>query len=102
MGCRPVFQRGSVVTSTQALKQPGRSFPPASVASFRPIGRDVRELLPLALPVVVVQVGIMFMGVVDTMMVGHVSATDLAGVALGSLYFFGITIVGMGVLLGLD
>ena len=56
----------------------------------------------LALPVVVVQVGIMAMGVVDTVMVGHLSATALAAVALGNLYFFGCAILGMGALMGLD
>jgi len=52
--------------------------------------------------VVVVQVGIMAMGVVDTIMVGHLSATALAAVALGNLYFFGCAILGMGALMGLD
>ena len=41
----------------------------------------------LAVPVVLAQVGLMLMGVVDTLMVGHVSADALAAVALGNLYF---------------
>jgi MATE family multidrug resistance protein len=52
--------------------------------------------------VVLVQVGVMAMGVVDTIMVGHLSATALAAVALGNLYFFGCAILGMGALMGLD
>ena len=56
----------------------------------------------LSLPVVVVQVGIMLMGVVDTIMVGRVSAEALAAVAIGNLYFFVLSIFGMGVLLALD
>ncbi len=56
----------------------------------------------LALPVVVVQLGLMAMGVVDTIMVGHVSPADLAAVALGNMYFFGVTIFAVGVLMGLD
>jgi MATE family multidrug resistance protein len=52
--------------------------------------------------VVVVQVGMMLMGVVDSIMVGRVSPADLAAVALGNLYFFGASVFGMGVLLGLD
>jgi multidrug resistance protein, MATE family len=56
----------------------------------------------LALPVVIVQVGLMAMGVADTIMVGHVSATDLAAVALGNLYYFAVTIFGVGVLMALD
>jgi len=67
-----------------------------------PTRAELRALLTLAVPVVVVQVGMMFMGVVDTLMVGHVSASALAAVALGNLYFFGVAIFGMGVLMGLD
>lgn len=42
------------------------------------------------------------MGVVDSMMVGRVSADALAAVALGNLYFFGLAVLGMGVLMSLD
>jgi MATE family multidrug resistance protein len=51
---------------------------------------------------VVVQLGLMSMGVADTIMVGHVSPVDLAAVALGSLYFWAVSIFGMGVLMALD
>lgn len=67
-----------------------------------PTRAESEALLRLALPVVTVQVGIMAMGVVDTIMVGHLSATALAAVALGNLYFFGSVILGMGALTGLD
>ena len=60
------------------------------------------SLLRLALPIAAVQVGLMFMGVVDTLMVGRVSPAALAAIALGNLYFFGIAIFGMGVLFSLD
>ena len=63
-------------------------------------------MLRLAVPVVTVQVGMMLMGVVDTVMVGHLSAggssVGLAAVALGHLYFFGIGVFGMGTLMVLD
>lgn len=62
----------------------------------------VRELLTLAFPIVVVQVGLMAMGVVDTIMVGHLSAEALGAVALGTIYFFAASIFGMGTLLALD
>ncbi|HSE69081.1 MAG TPA: MATE family efflux transporter [Gemmatimonadales bacterium] len=67
-----------------------------------PRASDVRALLGLGLPVIVVQVGMMAMGVVDTIMVGHLNAQALAAVALGNLYFFGVAIFGMGVLMALD
>ncbi len=63
---------------------------------------DFRALLKLALPMVVVQVGLMMMGVVDTIIVGHVSATELAAAALGNLYYFGLTMFGMGTLMAID
>lgn len=61
-----------------------------------------RAMLGLALPVVVIQVGIMSMGVVDTIMVGHLSSQALAAVALGNLYFFVPSVFGMGTLMVLD
>jgi MATE family multidrug resistance protein len=51
---------------------------------------------------VLVQVGIMAMGFVDTIMVGHVSGAVLAAVGLGNIYFFNITIFGTGTLMALD
>lgn len=59
-------------------------------------------MIRLALPMVAVQLGQMLMGVVDTVMVGRVSAEALAAVALGNLYFWGAAIFGLGVLLALD
>ncbi|HSH75003.1 MAG TPA: MATE family efflux transporter, partial [Longimicrobiales bacterium] len=44
----------------------------------------------------------MAMGLVDTVMVGRVSVADLAAVAIGHLYFFGVAVFGMGVLFALD
>jgi MATE family multidrug resistance protein len=56
----------------------------------------------LAVPVVVVQVGLMLMGVVDTVMVGHLSRQALAAVALGNVYVFAAACIGMGVLMVID
>jgi len=63
---------------------------------------ELHATIRLALPLVLVQIGLMFMGVVDTIMVGHVSATVLAAVALGNLYFFNAAVLGNGTLLALD
>lgn len=51
---------------------------------------------------VLVQLGFQAMGVVDTLMVGRVSARVLAAVALGNLYYFNVSIFGMGALMALD
>ena len=72
------------------------------VAAYRPHRPDLSDLTRLALPVVLVQVGMRTMGAVDTVMVGRVTATDLAAVAIGNLYFFGVAVFGMGVLFALD
>lgn len=56
----------------------------------------------IATPVVVVQVGMMLMGVVDTLMVGRIGADALAAVALGNLYFFMCIVIPMGTLMALD
>jgi len=59
-------------------------------------------MLRLATPIVVIQLGMMSMGVVDTVMVGHLSTEALAAVALGNLYFFVFAVFGMGTLMVLD
>ncbi len=63
---------------------------------------ETRSTLALAAPIVLVQVGMMAMGVVDTLMVGRISASALAAVALGNLYTFAGLVGGMGVLMALD
>lgn len=73
--------------------------PPAGVFPTR---EEFRALLRLALPVVIVQVGLMLMGVVDTIMVGRVSPQAIGSVALGNLYFFTVAVIGMGTLMALD
>ena len=63
---------------------------------------NLASMVRLALPIVGVQVGMMLMGVVDTIMVGRISATDLAAVALGNAYFFTVAVFGIGMLMALD
>lgn len=59
-------------------------------------------MIALALPVAVAEIGWMSMGLVDTMMVGRVSAEAIGAVAVGSHLFFSVAIFGLGILLGLD
>jgi MATE family multidrug resistance protein len=56
----------------------------------------------LATPVALVQLGLMLMGVVDTMMLGHHSATALAAGALGHISTLSLLILGSGILNALD
>jgi len=76
--------------------------PQTERAFLRPTREDFARLIQLAVPVVVVQVGLMAMGVVDVIMVGHYSAADLAATALGNIFVFGIAGFSMGVLMALD
>jgi len=63
---------------------------------------ETRALLKLAVPILTTQLGMMLLGVVDTIMVGHYSDVALAAVALGNIFSWGSMILGMGTLQALD
>jgi len=63
---------------------------------------ELRNLLALAWPVVLAELGWMFMGVVDTVMVGRLSPEAIGAVGMGSTIFLAVGLFGMGLLLGLD
>lgn len=67
-----------------------------------PTRTEVRDVARLALPIVVVQVGLMLMGVVDAAIVGRWSAAGLAAVALGNLYWTCVVSLGQGTIMALD
>ena len=64
--------------------------------------QELSAAVRLATPVVLVQLGLMLMGVVDTMMLGHVSAEALAAGALGHISTVFLLIFGTGILAALD
>ncbi|HSN53570.1 MAG TPA: MATE family efflux transporter [Candidatus Sulfomarinibacteraceae bacterium] len=68
----------------------------------KPQRADLEAMIRLAVPVVIVQVGMMLFGVVDTMVVGRLSSQALAAVALGHIAVITVSSFGVGVLLGLD
>ncbi len=63
---------------------------------------ELRALLRLGLPVSLTQLGVMLMGVVDTMMVGHLGTDALDAAALGSLWIMGTSVFGIGLVFGMD
>ncbi len=65
-------------------------------------GPDLRDMARFAAPIVLVNVGMQAMGVVDAIMVGRLGGAAIASVALGNLYFFNISVFGIGLLLALD
>jgi len=72
------------------------------VRAFVPDSGDIRAVVRLAIPIVSVQVGLMLMGVVDTIMLGHVSSTELAAGALGNLVVYWLSGFAMGILWSAD
>ncbi|XBS68060.1 MATE family efflux transporter [Acerihabitans sp. KWT182] len=62
---------------------------------------EARILLSLAIPVIVAQIAQTAMGVVDTVMSGSVSATDMAAVAVGTSIWLPTILFGQGLILAL-
>lgn len=60
---------------------------------------DVRRLVPLAWPVFVGQIAVMLFSTVDTLMLGQVSAQDLAALAVGSAAYVTVFVGLMGIVL---
>jgi MATE family, multidrug efflux pump len=63
---------------------------------------ELLQMIRLAGPLVLAELGWMSMGVVDTMFVGRVGAEAIGAVGLGTMVFYGIAISAGGLLLGLD
>lgn len=63
---------------------------------------EARQLLALAIPVILAQVAQTAMGFVDTVMAGGYSATDMAAVAIGDLYLASRHFVWSRLTAGLD
>jgi MATE family multidrug resistance protein len=63
---------------------------------------ELRHILRLALPVMVAEIGWMFMGVVDTLMVGPLGPRAIAAVSVGNAAYDPLACATMGLLLGLD
>jgi MATE family multidrug resistance protein len=64
--------------------------------------RELRELFRLALPLAAAQAGTQMMTIVDVAVLGRYSARDLAAVGFANAFFFGITVIGMGAVFGID
>ena len=73
-----------------------------ALARLVPTSGELREMARIAAPIVVVNLGLMLQGTIDTVMLGRVSSEALAAGAVGSLYFFSIIIFGIGLLMSLD
>ncbi|RLJ68161.1 MATE family efflux transporter [Sulfurisoma sediminicola] len=61
----------------------------------------IRRLFHLAWPVLIAQIAVMANAVIDTLMAGHLSAEDLAGVGIGAAIYVTVFVTLLGVLLAL-
>src|SRR5215471_17113520 len=64
--------------------------------------RELRSLLALAIPVILSELGWMSMSIVDTIMVGRLSAEAIGAVGMGNAIYYVPSLFGIGILLGLD
>jgi MATE family multidrug resistance protein len=65
---------------------------------FRLYRSDVRATLRLSYPIIIGQLGIVLMGVADTVMVGKLGAANLGAAGIANSIFFVIAVIGMGTL----
>lgn len=59
-------------------------------------------LLRLAVPLAAQQLGFQLMGTVDALLLGRYSDAALAGAGVGNSLLFGITSIGLGIVMGMD
>jgi len=72
------------------------------MSAERPPASESRRLLRIAAPMMVAQGGMVFMGVVDTLVVGRISAEDMAAVSLGNNAVMVVMGFGLGLIMGLE
>lgn len=63
---------------------------------------ELRQLLRLAAPLAAAQAGTNLMSLVDVAVLGRLGARELAGSGLGNAIFFAFSIMGMGMVMGID
>jgi MATE family multidrug resistance protein len=66
------------------------------------LGAEARALFQLAWPLALAQAGQALFGLVDTAIVGHLSAQAQGAVGLANALFMGIGVLGMGLMMSLD
>jgi MATE family multidrug resistance protein len=64
--------------------------------------RELAQVARLSAPVVAAQLGLMMIGVVDTLMLSHVGVTELAAGALGNAWQWTFLSFGLGLVMGID
>jgi multidrug resistance protein, MATE family len=63
---------------------------------------ELKSLIRLAVPLAAAQAGTQLMGLVDVAVLGRLGARELAGSGLANAVFFAFSIIGMGMVFGVD
>ena len=63
---------------------------------------EIGELVRLAVPLAAAQAGTQLMSLVDAAVVGRLGARQLGAVGVGNSLFFFLTIIAMGIVMGVD
>lgn len=63
---------------------------------------EIGQLFRLAAPLAAAQAGTQLMGLVDVSVLGRLGARELAASGLGNAIFFSISVIGMGMMFGID
>src|SRR5438477_641529 len=63
---------------------------------------ELRRLFSLAFPLAAAEAGTQLMSVVDMAVVGRLGGVELAAVGLGNAVYFGVSVFGLGLMLGVD
>ncbi|MCB9634528.1 MAG: MATE family efflux transporter [Sandaracinus sp.] len=74
----------------------------APTANRGALGAELRALLSLAMPLAILQLANSGVGAVGTAYAGRVSEATQAAVGLGMALFFGVSVIGLGLVLGFD
>lgn len=62
---------------------------------------EIKKLITIAIPILLAQIAQTSMGLVDTIMSGRVSATDMAAISVGASIWLPLVLFGQGLLLAL-
>lgn len=66
------------------------------------LGKELKVVSRLSFPVVLSQLGLMTMGVVDTLMVSRIGVLELGAAAVGNAWQWTFTSLGLGIVMGID
>lgn len=75
---------------------------PSFLDELSELPSEMGQLARIGAPLMLAQLGQGLLGVVDVIVLGHADPVLLGGVGLGNALYFGISILGMGIMHGMD